>query len=201
MPDEKESSTQKAPKGKGQEAPKEGPAPRAKDAAAKKPKGAKEDFRYIVRIANTDLNGARPVVVALTGVKGVGTRFAEVVAGLAKVPRQEPIGNLDDAQIESLEKAIAAAAEEIPEWMVNRPHDPDTGVDLHVFGPEVDTYRRNDINRLRMIRSYRGIRHETGQKVRGQRTRSNGRTGLTVGVTKKAAQAAAAAKKSEGKKE
>ncbi len=44
---------------------------------------------------------------------------------------------------------------------------------------------------MKMIRCYRGIRHEQGQKVRGQRTRSNGRTGLTVGVTKKAARLAA----------
>src|SRR2546422_6033274 len=50
---------------------------------------------------------------------------------------------------------------------------------------------------MKMIRSYKGVRHETGQKVRGQRTRSNGRTGLTVGVTKKAALEAAKAKKAE----
>ena len=38
---------------------------------------------------------------------------------------------------------------------------------------------------MKKIRCYRGIRHETGQKVRGQRTRSNGRTGLTLGVSRK----------------
>jgi len=36
-----------------------------------------------------------------------------------------------------------------------------------------------------MIRCYKGIRHEQGQKVRGQRTRSNGRTGMTMGVIRK----------------
>ncbi|HOW33966.1 MAG TPA: 30S ribosomal protein S13, partial [Methanoregulaceae archaeon] len=49
----------------------------------------------------------------------------------------------------------------------------------------VSTARDEDINLLRKIRCYRGIRHETGQKVRGQRTKSTGRTGLTVGVKKK----------------
>jgi len=44
------------------------------------------------------------------------------------------------------------------------------------------------------------VRHEQGQKVRGQRTRSNGRTGLTVGVIKKTAIAAAKAKEEEGGK-
>ena len=93
--------------------------------------------------------------------------------------------------------------ETAPIWMVNRPHDWETGVDLHLFGPDVDLRLRDDLNRMKMIRCYRGIRHEQGQKVRGQRTRSNGRTGLTVGVVKKTAIAAAKAAKEEegGKKE
>jgi len=86
--------------------------------------------------------------------------------------------------------------------MVNRPKDWETGLDMHVFGADWQVRVRDDINRMKMIRCYKGIRHETGQKVRGQRTRSNGRTGLTVGVTKKAALAAQQAKKEEegGKK-
>ncbi len=42
--------------------------------------------------------------------------------------------------------------------------------------------RKDDVDMMKMIRSYKGVRHEEGQKVRGQRTRSNGRTGLTLGV-------------------
>jgi len=81
--------------------------------------------------------------------------------------------------------------------MVNRPKDWESGLDLHLVGAEVEVRLRDDINLMKMIRSYKGVRHETGQKVRGQRTRSNGRTGLTVGVTKKAALEAAKAKKAE----
>ena len=44
--------------------------------------------------------------------------------------------------------------------------------------------------------TFRGLRHESGQKVRGQRSRSNGRTGLTLGVMKqKVAQQPAAEEK------
>src|SRR5438132_10998930 len=81
--------------------------------------------------------------------------------------------------------------------MVNRPKDWESGLDLHLVGSEVEVRLRDDINLMKMIRSYKGVRHETGQKVRGQRTRSNGRTGLTVGVTKKAALEAAKANKAE----
>src|SRR5438093_357142 len=87
----------------------------------------------------------------------------------------------------------APAAPEKATW----PKDWESGLDMHLVGAEVEVRLRDDINQMKMIRSYKGVRHETGQKARGQRTRSNGRTGLTVGVTKKAALEAAKAKKAE----
>ena len=165
--------------------------------APKKLEGVKEDFRYIVRMANTDLDGTRSVAYALTAIPGVGIRVAEGLADLAGVPRYERLGNLSETQTDSIEASLGNLGETVPEWMVNRPRDWETGLDMHVFGSDVEVRRRDDINRMKMIRSYKGVRHESGQKVRGQRTRSNGRTGLTVGVTKKAALAAQAAKKAE----
>src|SRR6059036_3364803 len=41
--------------------------------APKKLEGVKEDFRYIVRMANTDLDGTRSVGYALTAIPGVGS--------------------------------------------------------------------------------------------------------------------------------
>jgi small subunit ribosomal protein S13 len=181
---------------KGAAAP-ETPAPKAPT----RPADAKENFRYIVRLANTDIEGARSVVYALTKVKGIGIRVAETVANLAGVPRTERIGNLTEAETEKIEAVLAKLGDLIPPWMVNRPNDWETGADLHLYSSDVDLRLRDDINRMKMIRCYRGIRHEQGQKVRGQRTRSNGRTGLTVGVVKKTAIAAAkAAEKEEGGK-
>ena len=171
--------------------------------APKKLEGVKEDFRYIVRMANTDLDGTRSVSYALTAIPGVGIRVAETVAELATVPRTERLGNLSETQTDKIAETLRNLGELFPPWMVNRPKDWESGIDVHLFGPDVEIRRRDDINRMKMIRSYKGVRHETGQKVRGQRTRSNGRTGLTVGVTKKAALEAAKAKKAEegGKKE
>jgi len=164
-----------------------------------RPPDAKENFRYIVRLANTDLEGARSVVYALTKVRGIGIRIAEIVADQAGVRRSERIGNLTEPEAEKLEATLGKIAEIVPHWMVNRPSDWETGEDVHLFSSDVELRLRDDINRMKMIRCYRGIRHEQGQKVRGQRTRSNGRTGLTVGVIKKTAIAAAkAAKKEEG---
>jgi small subunit ribosomal protein S13 len=69
--------------------------------------------------------------------------------------------------------------------MVNRPKDIYTGEVRHLLGPDLTMMNDDDVNRMRKMRSYRGIRHETGQKVRGQRTKSTGRTGTTVGVKRK----------------
>ena len=56
---------------------------------------------------------------------------------------------------------------------------------------------KSDIDFMTDIRSWKGIRHSLGLKVRGQRTRTTGRKGRAVGVAKKivmeAARAAAAA--------
>jgi len=181
------------------EEPKEEPkAPRA----PKKLEGVKEDFRYIVRMANTELDGTRSVAYALTAIGGVGIRVAEAVAHLSGVSRTERLGNLSDADTDRIALTLGKLGEVSPHWMVNRPRDWATGADFHVFGAELEIHRRDDINRMKMIRSYRGVRHEQGQKVRGQRTRSNGRTGLTVGVMKKLAiQAAKAKEAEEGAKE
>ena len=150
----------------------------------KKLEGVKEDFRYIVRMANTDLDGTRAVAISLTAIPGVGIRISEAVTDLAGVSRTERLGNLSEEQTDKIEATFGNLGEAFPHWMVNRPKDWETGLDLHAIGSDVEIRRRDDINRMKMIRSYKGVRHETGQKVRGQRTRSNGRTGLSLRVAR-----------------
>src|SRR5256885_9242669 len=59
----------------------------------KKLEGVKEDFRYIVRMANTDLDGTRAVAISLTAIPGVGIRISEAVTDLAGVSRTERLGD------------------------------------------------------------------------------------------------------------
>ena len=171
-----------------------------------RPKAMKEhkpDFKYIVRIAESDLNGERPVILALADIRGVGIRTAALIADQSGIDRKMQIGDLPDDQIEKLGVSIAAFADYCPPWMLNRQNDLFTGADMQVYGPELAINIREDINVMKKIRCYKGVRHELGQKVRGQRTKSNGRTGLTVGVTKQAMKDAAKAAKAEegGKKD
>jgi small subunit ribosomal protein S13 len=166
-----------------------------KKKAVEKPveKKVDENFRYIVRIMNTDIDGAKSLMMGIQNVKGVGPRVAGVVAKRTGIKPTEKMGNLSEAQTDEIEKIIASYPEFAPHWAVNRQNDVETGEDLHVFGIDLGVANKDDINRMKMIRSYKGVRHEQGQKVRGQRTRSNGRTGLTMGVSRqKAAQPGAA---------
>lgn len=194
-PKGKEAKESKGPEGKGKGKAAKGGPPSGKKAA--RPIPDNPNFRYIVRVAGSDLDGQRPTALALTGVRGIGLRLATVACRLANVPASEMIGNLPEPTVEGLEAVLGGLSERLPPWMLNHPVDWVGGEAHHNIGPDLDTARRDDVNRMKMIRSYRGVRHERGQKVRGQRTRSNGRTGMAAGVLKKAAKEAAAAKGKE----
>ena len=144
-----------------------------------------KDFKYIVRIAATDIDGDRPTRYALTRIRGVNFMIANAILNHTGLGGKEKIGNMKDKDIEKLGTAIETLNEWLPDWMKNRSKDMFTGKNIHIIGSEIDLNLRDDINLLRKVRSYRGIRHEKGLALRGQRTRSNKRRGLTVGVVKR----------------
>jgi len=61
----------------------------------------------------------------------------------------------------------------LPEFLLNRRKDFETGEDAHLIGTDLDMKKEFDIRRLKKIRSYRGLRHAFKHPTRGQRTRSN----------------------------
>jgi len=145
-----------------------------------------ENFRHIVRIAGTDLDGNKQIRWALTGIKGIGINFATMVCRAAGIDPFAKLGYMSDEDVKKLETVLEdPIAHGIPEWAVNRPKDYETGRNLHLIGAKLAMYWREDFNRLRRIRSYRGIRLERGLPVRGQRTRSNFRHGATLGVSRR----------------
>src|SRR5207244_4104913 len=113
----------------------------------------KEDFRYIVRMANTDLDGTRSVGYALTAISGVGIRVSEAVADLAGVPRAERLGNLSEEQTDKIEATLSKLGELFPPWMVNRPKDGESGLDLPLVGSEVEVRLRAATQRRRRSES------------------------------------------------
>ncbi len=167
--------------------------PKSKDKTKGAPK-EDEELKHIVRILNTDLEGKKQVHMALTGINGVGRRAAILFTQKAGVNPRDILGRLPDSQIDDLKRVIEDANNNIPVWMKNRQKDIGTGTDKHVMALDLTLITREDIDLMKKMRSYKGIRHERGLRVRGQRTRSTGRTGAIVGVSRKKEGAAAPAK-------
>lgn len=146
-----------------------------------------QQFKHIVRIANTDLDGNRKALDAIRKVKGVGFSFANAVLKLAKVDANRKAGNLSPEEVKRIDDSIAGANKLLPVWMVNRRKDLEDGTDKHLVGTDLTFAQESDIRLMKQIRSYKGMRHSIGAPVRGQRTRSNFRRnkGKVIGVVKK----------------
>ncbi len=71
--------------------------------------------------------------------------------------------------------------------MLNRRRDIESGKDKHLVATDLTFQTRQDVQRHKDTRDWVGWRHLIGQKVRGQRTRNTGRTGMSVGVLRKQA--------------
>ncbi|MEM4352477.1 MAG: 30S ribosomal protein S13 [Candidatus Caldarchaeum sp.] len=131
----------------------------------------------------TDVEGAK---VHRSSVEHRLGRYA--IARVSGIDPESRIGQLTDKQIEKLEQiARNPEAHGIPGWMLNRSRDPSTGRNLHLLGADLDLAVKEDIQTMMRTKSWKGIRHSLGLKVRGQRTRTTGRSGMTVGVSRKAA--------------
>lgn len=171
----------------------------AKDDEPAKKKEHDENFNYIVRIVNTDINGENNIVQGLTQIKGIGRHMATFITDTAGVDRKLKFGNLPESEIEKLKEVLENIDEYAPPWMLNYQKDIYSGENMHLISTDVTGRLRDDINMMKMIRSYRGVRHELGLKVRGQRSSSNGRKGLALGVSKRREAPASAGKKEESK--
>ncbi len=159
------------------------------------------NFKHLVRIANTDLAGNKPIAYALRRIRGVGFMYANMACRLANIEPLTKTGMLNDKDIATLEAIITKPLlHDVPAWFFNRRKDYETGEDKHLLGPTIKFVQDNDVRRLQKIRAYRGLRHAAGLPTRGQRTRSNFRKnkGKTLGVQR--AKIAAAPKSEKEKK-
>jgi small subunit ribosomal protein S13 len=151
---------------------------------------ADENFKHIVRIANVDVPGEKHIRVALKKIKGVSFNFAHIACNLANVDIRKKAGVLTDAEINALTDIINNPQKaSMPNWLYNHRKDNETGEDQHYTGGKLGFVKENDIKTMKKIKALRGLRHQKGLPVRGQRTKSNFRRskGKAIGVKKKGA--------------
>lgn len=136
---------------------------------------ATASFQFILRILNTNVDGRRKVLYALTKIPGVGRRISNVVCKKAEVDMNKRAGDLTADEIERIVSIVTDPKKfKIPAWMVNRRKDRVDGKNAHLTSNQIATKLREDIEAMKKIRSHRGLRHYWSLKVRGQHTGTTG---------------------------
>jgi small subunit ribosomal protein S13 len=163
------------------------------------------EFRHVLRVAGSNIDGTKKLVYGLTRIRGVGASYASAVVRAAELRPEVRMGDLSEEEVQKLENVMRDPAKYgLPARLFNRRKGLDSGRDVHLIGADLALSTKSDIDFMTDIRSWKGVRHSLGLKVRGQRTRTTGRKGRAVGVAKKvvmeAARAAAAAGEREEKK-
>eukprot|EP00033_Pygsuia_biforma_P000060 GCRY01000076.1.p2 GENE.GCRY01000076.1~~GCRY01000076.1.p2 ORF type:complete len:154 (+),score=26.52 GCRY01000076.1:60-521(+) len=144
------------------------------------------EFTHILRVLNTNVDGKQKIWVALTAIKGVGRRFSVMVCKKADVDINKRAGELSEEEIERLQTIIQNPLQyKIPKYYLNRRKDVHDGSYTQDISNKLEQRLREDFERLKKIRCHRGLRAFWGLRVRGQHTKTTGRRGRTVGVSKK----------------
>ncbi|XP_045625086.2 small ribosomal subunit protein uS13 isoform X1 [Procambarus clarkii] len=145
-----------------------------------------EKFQHILRLMNTNIDGRRKVMFAMTAIKGVGRRYSNIVLKKADIDQSKRAGEMTEEEVEKIVTIMSNPRQyKIPDWFLNRQKDIKDGKYSQVMSNNLETKLREDLERMKKIRAHRGLRHFWGLRVRGQHTKTTGRRGRTVGVSKK----------------
>jgi small subunit ribosomal protein S13 len=107
------------------------------------------------RIVGVDIPSNKPTWIALTYLYGIGRHQSKRILEACGIEGQKRAQDLS-------EEEVARIASEIEK--------------NHVIEGQLKRQVQANIQRLKDIACYRGIRHRRGLPVRGQRTRTNART-------------------------
>ncbi|MDQ6694402.1 MAG: 30S ribosomal protein S13 [Chloroflexota bacterium] len=122
----------------------------------------------MARIAGVDIPRDKRVEIALTYIFGIGPTTARQIVAKTQVSPDTRVRNLTEEEVNRIRETI----------------DKD-----HMVEGDLRRQVSMNIKRLIEIKCYRGIRHQRGLPVHGQRTKTNARTRRgprrTVGVRRK----------------
>ena len=89
------------------------------------------DFKYIIRISNSDVSGEERLAYALTSIRGIGPRISNAIINKLNLDAEILAGKLSDKDIDEIEGAIANISDYVPKWLLNRQNDYDSGENIH----------------------------------------------------------------------
>lgn len=145
-----------------------------------------DEIQHIIRLYNTNIDGTKKTATALTKIKGIGKRIAAAFVSRAGISSGKRAGELTQDEIEKLQEVISdPQAAGIPSYMFNHQKDTTDGQDYHLVGVKLDADLRLNLEKGKRIKETRCLRLAAGLKVRGQRTKSNGRKRKNSRLVKK----------------
>merc|ERR1712188_94825 len=139
------------------------------------------EFQHILRVLNTNIDGRHKVPFAITAIRGIGRRFANIICKKAEIDPNKRAGELGPDEIEKIVTVISRPLQFIPEWMVNRTKDIKDGKTTHVVANALDS----SFATLWSVCGKSGptaVCVTVGVFVCVQKTCTTGRKGRTVGV-------------------
>lgn len=108
----------------------------------------------MLRISGVDIPEQKKLIFALCYIHGVGRKVAADVVKRANLDEQKRARDLTSEEIGRIQ----------------------TILDQYLIEGDLKRKVADDVDRLRRIRCYRGLRHLAGLPARGQRTRTNSRS-------------------------
>merc|ERR1712098_598705 len=97
------------------------------------------------------------VMFALTSIKGIGRRYANIVLKKADIPMTKRAGELGEEDVEKIITIMQNPRQyKIPDWFLNRQRDIKDGKTNQVTANILDNKLREDLERLKKIRAPRG---------------------------------------------
>jgi small subunit ribosomal protein S18e len=116
---------------------------------------------------------AEAAAMEMLGEANMGGRGDAMWYHLKAYTDHSRAGELNSDELERIVTIMQNPAQfKIPNWFVNRQRDMGDGKNHHVLSNQIDQKMREDLERLKKIRSHRGLRHHWGLRVRGQHTKT-----------------------------
>lgn len=145
-----------------------------------------DEIQHIIRLYNTNIDGTKKTPYALTAIRGIGKRFGKAVVSRAGVSLQKRAGELTQEEIAKIQEVINdPKAFGVPGYMLNHQKDIVDGLDSQLVGIKLDGDLRMRVEKGKKMKEIRMLRLAAGLKVRGQRTKSNGRKSKALGAPKR----------------
>merc|ERR1712018_1006615 len=82
------------------------------------------NFQHILRVMNTNIDGKRNIMFAITAIKGICRRYANIVLKKADIDLSKRAGELSEEEVEKIITIMSNPRQyKIPDWFLNRQKD------------------------------------------------------------------------------